>query len=233
LFFVAGSEGDLFVTADGIQKIHSFPKLTNQTYVDIAPGAMSSWQAMLILGASYNSDSTAIEKGVYVYGQKNKNYSEAFIYGYPISTGIRTGTILKIGSVLGQGQTLHIGWRDNTTYGWDTVTSSSAPFATGVLESLIFDNNTPYKQKLASVIKVDHKALAADESVQISYKIDRATSWTDGTANATDDTTETRLPINKRFKEIQIKVTLVAVATSPTGTSVSLLFNDNEEEDVV
>src|SRR3990167_2418733 len=140
LFFVAGAQANLLVEANGVQKLKTFPKITNQTYAEIGPGAMDNWQTQIAIGATTNTDSTAIEQGVYTYGQKNKNYVEALNYAYPISTGTRTGTTVKIGAVLGQGNTLHIGWRDDSTYGWDTVTSSSNPFATAVYESLIFDD---------------------------------------------------------------------------------------------
>lgn len=232
LFFIAGSTGNLYVYTDGYQKMGVFPKMTNQTYMEVGPGAMTNWQSFVEFGASVNSDSTVIEKGIYSFGHMNKSYAEALNYSFPISTGTRTGTTLKIGAVLGQGQTLHIGWRDNTAYGWDTTNNSSTYFTSGLLETLIFDDNTPYHQKEARTIRVDHTALANGESIQIAYKIDRASSWTTGTANSTVGADLTRLNVNSRFKEIEIQVTIGGGTTTPIVTSVSMEFNDLEGENI-
>ena len=233
LYFIAGSKANLMVEADGIQKIIGFPKITNQTFAEVGPGAMNTWQSQIAFGAAFNTDSTTIEQGVYTFGQKDKNYSEALNYAYPISTGTRTGTGMKIGAVLGQGATLHIGWKDGANHGWDTVTSSANPFSTALWQSLILDDATPYKEKLAHSIIVHHGALASNESVTVGYDIDRSGSFTEGSANTTSGSTETRLDIGqkKRFREIQLQVSLAATATSPKIISVTFQYDDLFEEE--
>src|SRR3990167_3990021 len=231
LFFIAGAQANLMVEADGVQKLKTFPKITNQTYAEVYPGAMSNWQTQIAFGAAANTDSTTIEQGVYTYGSKDKNYTEALNYAYPISTGTRTGTGMKIGAVLGQGDTLHIGWKDASTYGWDTVDSSSNPFAAASAESRIFDDNTPYKEKLAKYIIVHHVGLASNETVTVDYDIDRSGSFTSNTANSTADSTFTRFDINSRFREIQLKLSLGASATSPKVISQAFDFADLVKEE--
>lgn len=231
LFFIAGAQANLMVEADGIQKIRELPKITNQTNAEIGPGAMSSWQTLIAFGAAFSTDSTTIEQGVYTFGQKDKNYSEALNYAFPISTGTRTGTGLKIGAVLGQGDTLHIGWKDGADEGWDTVTSSANPFTTATWESLIFDDATPYKEKFAKYIIVHHTGLASNETVQVGHKIDRTSSFTTNTANSTSDSTSTRFDINKRFREIQFQVNLAATTTTLTIISVTFEFEDLIDEE--
>ncbi|KKN16868.1 hypothetical protein LCGC14_0971560 [marine sediment metagenome] len=231
LFFIAGAQANLMVEADGIQKIRELPKITNQTNAEIGPGAMSSWQTLIAFGAAFSTDSTSIEQGVYTFGQKDKNYGEALNYAFPISTGTRTGTSLKIGAVLGQGDTLHIGWKDGADEGWDTVTSSSNPFATAVWESLIFDDETPFKEKMARYVIIHHTGLASNETVQAGYDIDRSGSFTTGTANSTSGSISTRLDINKRFREIQLSVNLAASSTTATITSIVFEFEGLEDEE--
>ncbi len=231
LFFIAGAQASLLVEADGIQKVQTFPKITNQTSAEIGPGAMSSWQTLITFGAAFNTDSTTIEQGVYTFGQKDKNYGESLNYAFPISTGTRTGTALKIGAVLGQGATLHIGWKDGQSYGWDTVTSSANPFGTATWESLIFDDETPFKEKMARYMIIHHTSLASNETVQAGYQIDRSGSFTTETANSTSGSTKTRFDINKRFREIQFQMNLTATATTPTITSVTFEFDDLSKEE--
>jgi len=235
LFFIAGAQANLMVEADGIQKIQTLPKITSQTFAEVGPGAMSSWQTQIAFGVAIATDSAIIEQGVYTYGQKSKNYSEALNFAYPLSTGSTTSTDTIIGAVLGQGDTLHIGFGAIVSqvleFGWDTVDSSSNPFTTALWESLIFDDETPYKEKFAKYIIIHHTGLAANETVQAGHKIDRASSFTTGTANSTSGSTFTRLDINKRFREIQFQMNLAATTTTSTITSITFEFEDLIDEE--
>jgi len=235
LFFIAGAQANLMVEADGIQKIQELPKITNQTFVEVGPGAMSSWQTQIAFGVAIDTNSTTVEQGVYTYGQKGKNYSEALNYGYPLSTGNSSSTDSIVGAVLGQGDTLHVGFSAIVSqvveFGWETVTSSSDPFTTAVWESLIFDDGSPYKEKMAKYIIIHHTGLAANETVQAGYKIDRASSFTTNTANSTSGSTSTRFDINKRFREIQFQMNLAATTTTPTITSITFEFEDLVKEE--
>lgn len=158
---------------------------------------------------------------------------EALTCGFTISTGTETGATLKIGAVKGIGNQMYTGWRDGASYGVDRTTTSSAPYATGIYEGILIDDKRPGKNKLAETIKATHNALRADETIQLGYKTNRETSYNTGTANATDDTTTTRLPVQAskaRFLEHQFEVILGGVATSPKVTSLSFLYDDLKEE---
>lgn len=234
LFFVAGNQGKIYAYTDGIQVVDQLPRLTKQTYVEVSPGAMGMWQGNLLIGAPLNTDSTVFENSVYTFGQPTKDYPESLTQDYPLSTGTLTGTTVKIGAVLGQGQTLHIGWRDDTAYGWDTVTSSSQPYTSASWESLMIDDGKPYHQKVADVIRVDHSALISGQSVAIAYKIDRATNWTTAVTNSTVDTTDTRFNLNKRFKELEVRVSLVTSSTNQLEVfCVTCSYEDRIDEEVI
>jgi hypothetical protein len=237
LFFVAGNQGKLYVYTDGVQAVDQLPRMTKQTYVEVAPGAMGMWQGNLLIGAPVNTDADDIfETSVYTYGQPTKDYSESLTQDYPISTGTLTSgsNNLKIGAVLGQGQTLHIGWRDDTVYGWDTVGPSSQPFTSASWESLMIDDGKPYHQKVADVIRVDHSTLISNQEVYIDYKIDRATNWTAAASNSTAGTTDTRFNLNKRFKELEVRVRLVTSSTNDLEVyAVTISYEDRSDEEVV
>lgn len=235
------STGIIYEWTNGqLQKVKTLPKMTNQTYIDVFPGAYSSWRGLSMIGVAGNSDNTNVEKGVYSYGTvKEGAYPKSLNYDFPLSTGNRTGNNVRVGAVGRRGDALFIGWRDDgaspTTFGCDVVTNNASPFTSAVLELLVFDNNQPWKQKLAKGIKVRHTALKAGESVQIGYKIDRTASYTTGAANTAANSTETKLPIpmsSGRFNEIQVEVLLTATTTAPSIISVSLLFDDLSEETI-
>lgn len=236
LFFVAGNQGKLYAYTDGIQVVDQLPRTTKQTYVEVAPGAMGMWQGNLLIGAPLNTDSTTFEASIYSYGQPTKDYPESLTQDYPLSTGTLTTSSnnLKIGAVLGQGQTLHIGWRDDTAYGWDTVGASSEPYTSASWESLMIDDSKPYHEKVGDVIRVDHSVLISGQSVAIAYKIDRATNWTTAVTNSTVGKTDTRFNLNKRFKELEVRVSLVTSGANQLEVySVVVSYEDRADEEVV
>jgi hypothetical protein len=159
---------------------------------------------------------------------------EILSYQHVISTGTKNGTGVSIGAVKGIGNYLYIGWKDGTTYGIDKVTNSGDPYTSATYESLIFDYEQLYTDKVALTIKAVHLPLVSGESVQLGYKTNRASSYTTGTANSTVGSTETRLNIphaDAKFLEFQIECILATSGTtSPTVTYIGLEFDDLAEE---
>jgi len=229
-----GSSGNLYLGYNPFQKVAQIPKLTNTKYIDVYPGAITNWKGLTLIGVAGATDSASIYQGIYQYGTKNDKYGEALNFGYTISSGNTSATNISIGSVQGFGDELYIGWKDNTTYGVDRIIQTASPFATGTWESLIFDDGSVGRDKLALVIKVNHLPLVSGESIQLGYKTNRASSYTTDTANSTVGSTETRLPIKAsaaRFREFQFEVVLATSgSTSPTVTEVSLLYDNLLEE---
>lgn len=234
LFSVVGSSGNLFLNYQPFQKIQQLPKMLISNYAEIYPGAVTNWKNISYVGASGATNSTTLEQGVYAWGSKTEKYPEVLNFAFPISTGTTTGTGVKIGAIKGFGNYLYIGWKDGDTYGVDKVTYNGDPYASGFEEGLIFDDETLYGDKKVNVLKAIHLPLATGESVQLHYKINRATNYTDGIVNSTKDSTETRLEIplnNRRFREFQYKITLATSGTtSPTVTYIGFEFDDLKEE---
>jgi hypothetical protein len=231
LYFIT-SAGNLYLWNGEIHKLKKIPNMTQKTYIDTYPGAMTTWQGLVRIGTAGATNSSTVEQGVYSYGTHSDKYPSVLSYDYPISTGTRTATTLKIGAVGRIGDTLFIGWDDNGTYGVDTVTNSSNAFTTAVAETLIFDDERPYHDKLVKRIKANHEGLASGESVKLGYDIDRSGSFTQGSANSTASSKETLLEVNKRFHEIKLELTLGASTTSPTITNLSMQYGDLTEEEI-
>lgn len=217
-----------------VQKVKQIPKMTQQTYLDVFPGAFGAWQGVLRIGVAGNSDSTTVQKGVYSYGRTNDLYPRALSFDYPTSTGELSGTTLKIGAVGKIGDTLFISWDDDGTYGVDVVTDTANPFTSAYIETRLFDDGRPEEQKKARQIKVTHTPLISGQSVRIGYDADRSGTYTQDTANSTADTKETVFDVGEvYFYELQTEVLLNTTSSNQIKvTSISLLYDDLAEEEI-
>lgn len=240
LLGIMGSAGllyeDQLVYQNDFEKLQTFPKLKPQNYVEVYPGAITNWRGKTYYAVA-NTDSTDIVGGIYEWGSISNAYQEVLNCPFTISTG-NTGSTVKFGALAGFGRSMYIGWQDGTSYGVDKVSTTSSYATSGYMETFIFDNGQSYKDKAVLVERARHFALNSGESVLMSYKKDRASSYTDGIVHsysANDvDPTETRLNIpdsDSRCNEWQIKVTLGSGGTTaPTVTSLSMQFDDLKEE---
>src|SRR3972149_537280 len=230
LYYVAGSVGNLFLYNGNITKLRQLTNLlTGDDYLEVFPGAMSSHKGDIFIGTAGKTDSTAITQGVYSYGRTSKNYPTALNIPHIISTNTKTGTTLKIGAVHSVGPNeLYIGWEDTTaTNGIDRI-SGTATYTTAIWHSLIFDDDDPHIKKELDSIKFTFKELAANESFDFYYRLDRNSSWTSlGTAD-TDGDTEKYFPITLMYtwKEIQLRADLkTSGSTSPELLSAAVVFS--------
>lgn len=232
LYIWAGYQGDMLVYQGGsnAQKIKRLPKITPQTYVEIAPGAVNMWQALIRFGASINSDSTVIEKAVYTYGSTNVRYPEILTEDYPISTGNYLNTV-SIGLVYPVGQDLMIGWQDNVSYGVDYINADNNVYPTGTVEFLINDDDEIWRQKEANTLVANLEPLVSGQSVSLKYKVDNASSFTSTQDSTSADDTVARLVIpDGRYNQVQVAIDLAtSVSTSPTINGVAL-ERDLEEQ---
>jgi len=233
LYFIAGSEADTFIWNGSIRKVTRTPKLTNDTHVEIFPGALSIWKALVRIGVAGNSNNTQIEKGVYTYGSKDPLYSESISYDYPISSGTRTGNDLQIGCVYPTGTELFVSWREGARYGVDSITPGGVPYDTATMEFLIFDNNKTFKDKLAIGIKAIFSPLLTGESITLKYKRNRQSNWVYSTAKVGDSEIQLSFNVTKtnmRFKEFQWALDVETSGTTPEIYNVSFFFDDLEQE---
>ena len=132
LYIWAGYSGDLLVYqgGDSAQKVKKIPKMEEDKTIEIFPGAVNMWRTLVHYGVAGGGTSTAVEKGVYTWGSLNRNFSNSLGYDYPLSLGVRTGTNLKIGMVIADGQELLIGWQNENAFGVDKVALTNDPFST-------------------------------------------------------------------------------------------------------
>lgn len=196
------------------------------------PQMLTVRNSVLLIGFPSYTANQNIEHGVYSWGARDKDYPTSFGFSYPINTGTlyNTSGNLRIGMVQAYDPKLFIGWRDGSSYGVDVVDTSSQPFASAEMESLIFDAGRADKPKMAIKRVMTFETLPSGATVTLKYKIDRASSWNTITVQAVAGDTRVELPINSRFYEIQFRTEVTAGATTPYITSDIFIFDDLKSE---
>ena len=240
LYMVAGYRGNLMVYQGAYfqnnggaksNKIKRLPKLGRNDTLEILPGAMQFWRDLLHIGAAGASSSSTFEQGTYSWGSLNQKYPDTLSFDYIPSTG-NTGSTVKIGMVYPVGTKLIVGWQDGIAYGADVVNFANNPAPRGSLELLVQDNGYIWKDKQLMTLRGDHLPLASGESVDVKYKINRATNYTVSPINSTVGSEFEELVVqNGRGNEYQVAFDLYATgSTSPTMTGISILGTDGTLE---
>lgn len=213
------------------------------SYIKIYPYAATVRKSIHLMAYPSATTNTSINYGVYSWGAIDKNFPESFGYNYLISTGSQNYSVsnnLMIGMVKNFGDTLHISWRDSSSdggYGIDVVNNSSSPASTFSWQSLIFDNGSTTKIKKAIALRIGYLPLPSGATITPQYQIDRSGTWVGPTAFSNtvlykSNTNMCQIDIPEGdFREIQVGFTGAATTSTPTITSVVLVFNDNREEE--
>jgi hypothetical protein len=236
LYIVAGYQGDLleYTGGDQARKVKRIPKITDDTYIEVLPGAMSMWRTLLHIGAGV-TDSADIEQGVYSWGKRNNQYLDSLSFDYKISTGTIQSTGVKIGLVMPVNKKLLIGWKDNVSFGLDNVAPTNDPYSTGSIEWLVRDEGGVWKEKKISMIRADFEPLESGESIGLQYKLDdNGSSWSDEQVEDTADAKELRWqPDMTRHKQWQVRVNLsTTTTTSPKLLAVNVMEDILTDEEV-
>lgn len=235
LYWTAGGAWWAYSGGDPV-KLKTFP-YTDSEYTDIDdqtivnPNMAAVRRGIFLMAYPTTTTNQSLQYAVYSWGAVEKNYPDSFGQSYSISTGTRLNTgsnNLTIGMIKSYGDKLFISWRDGSSYGVDTVTNTSDPFAEATLESLIINNGRPDKTKLALERVITFEPLPVGCTVTPKYKADRVANWTSitdvgGTAAVAGDT-EVRMNMDARYKEIQFAIDLVATTATPKITSDVYVF---------
>ncbi len=243
IFSILGSNGEMALGTEPFRSIQFAPKLTKGKKVEVLPRAIGIWRRRVLFGYSNSDDNTNMEQGIYEFGNQSDRAitytsvsTEVLNYSYQISTGTAISNTLKIGAIYPRGKDLYYSWKDNTTYGVDKVSNTNNPAATGSWESLIIDQgidisgqiaSLPQKTKKAIKMVVTFATLPTGCTVVPKYRIERAASFTLGTAEAVGVAGQTRaeFQINKRYREIEIGFDLTATVNYPFITGVYLEYD--------
>lgn len=186
LTIMAGYHGDMleYRGGDYAEFVKRVPKIVQADYMETLPKALTMWDGLLRWGVGGVSSSSNVERGVYTWGRRKSSNPNSLSYDYPISTGSRASTNVKIGFMYAIDRKLCIGWKDNVSYGMDVVDPTGDCFATGTIEKDIKDYGRVSKEKTALLVRADFKPLATGQSIKLKYRLNRASAWIEGATSA-------------------------------------------------
>lgn len=234
LIGVYGHKGAIYKGDDFRQVSSKVPKLARGKYVEVYPGAITEFENRTLVGyAQATDDNSALEKGIYEHGREDNKLPEVLNMSYLISTGTTQGSTTEIGLVKVLGTDIYIGSRDGaSTYQVDKIALGDGALASGaVWESLIFDAGDPEKYMQAVKVEIVFEALTTGQSVTPKYKLDRTSSFTNGTAASTVGDTRVDVFINTLCKEAEFGWGLASSSnTFPKITSIKFVYDDLLEE---
>ena len=181
MYVQAGIDGEIFFS----DLVNQLPIIAFPGGGQVNPGGVTTKGNLAVFGV-YGSDYC----GVYSFGRTKKNRVFALNLDYILSSGKLTG--IEIGAVKMVGSDLLVSWKDGDTYGVDVVDSSNK--ATGIYESLDFDDNAPSIKKTFENIKIVMKPLPTGCSIKAKFRINKKGDWI---AAKLGDGTETFNTINE------------------------------------
>lgn len=200
-----------------------------------------------LLGWPSTTTNTEIPYGVYSWGKVDYTQPNSFGYSYILSNEAQYKTDtnnLTIGMVKNFGSTLHVSWRNNSTYGVDVVDANSTPAPYANWESLIEDMDIPTKQHQASYVEAHWLEIQDGVEIVLKYSINRG-EWVKSerfsntnTWGPDDEPGYARFDIGtgsveERFYEVQCGIEIYCddtVTQPPDIVGVSLIVGDLQEE---
>lgn len=188
VYVVTGFQGSIYVTnGSNYRLLRKLPQslVIGSTEIAIAglflnffPGAITHHKNRIYFGVSSGSSgaNNADALGVWSLGEDG-----SLTFEHQISTGtMDSDTALHVASILSIGQDqLLLGWRDNTTYGIDAVSSNRyTTYATYIISPFIQVGTALHKRTFQQVEIYLAKALAASQAIRVSYRKQLTGSFT-------------------------------------------------------
>lgn len=221
LYIFPGSYGNIYVDTGRITKIKRIPYMGQGNTLYVYPGGTCNFNGLLTFGVAGGTSTTAY-RGVYEYGSIDNNYSKALNLSYPLSTGTVTGTGVSIGAVFPFNQKLYVGWKDGSSYGYDTL-STSVQQTTTYYESRVISFS---KEASIERIKVICDTLASGDSIDVDYKADREATWKDyGTLTFASDGAITKKALQKNIRATDFEIRLT-LTSGPTIYKIIIEYNE-------
>jgi len=235
LFVIAGGRGKMYlagITSGETEPIKTLPDVGRGKFIEIYPGAITTWDGLLRMGVAGAGDSATIQRGVFSYGALNKNYARSLSFDFPISTGNETGTGVNIGALYATGPNdFYVSWKDGSSYGVDKI-DTTALQSSAYIETRIGDMGIPHRKKKIVNHQLNFEPLAVGESLTLKYKREREVSWQTVTEGATDFATygaiKTKTYPGSKYQaaEVQYRIELAASgSTSPNLKNLVVEFD--------
>lgn len=227
LWIIPAYSGNIYMDTGRLTKMKKIPYIEHGKTIRAVPGGCTNHKGLLTFGLGLGT-SEEVYRGIYEYGQYSKDYPHALNFSYPLSCGTTQDSDLEISGVYSLGDSLYAGWGLDGTYGIDMLSTTTLQNAVSYHSRVINLD----KEASLDRIKIFTEPLASDESVTISYRLDRATAWTEldtisysehGAINVKS------LNLGVRATDIEIKLDLSGTTTNmPTVHKIIIEYNEED-----
>lgn len=238
LYIVHGTEGQISLYTGGITPMRRIKGVGDNSTIEVYPQALNSWQGMLRVGIS-DGDSTTVDRVVWTYGRKDKDFPTALSKDYPISTGSKDSDV-QIGAILGiSSDKFFVSWKDDATYGVDIIDTANEQ-GDAFVQTLRIDAGLQYRSKVMTTLNVACEPLTANQSIEVYIRTNNAGSFTLLETINTENIQLHSIPIQDtytRFVEVEfqfhLKYSSGTVAPRLLGYALEYMVDDEFQRDDV
>lgn len=230
LFGIYGHRGAMYLGNDPYRKVQDIPKIADNKYVEVYPGAVTEWNGRTYYGAPGATDDTGLTVGIYEYGNANDTLPE--VLNIPFTFTSDDGTH-KITALKSFGKKLYFCRQyveGVTTYyslGYIDLTATTMTYAK--YEQLILDGGGTHKT-LQPIKLVVTLIPSTSMSAQLKYRKDRG-SWVYSSVYSEPTRMEWSLSFLGRVNEFEYGFDISsATGTKARITGVFFSYEDFSEE---
>lgn len=232
-YIIAGNKPVLLASAGlDYQVIQELPGFDNNDSATFNHNTMTASESLIYFGACESGTNT-INRGVWSYGAKNKNFTQCLGNEFTTSNSSSTDVV---GSVHYSGGKIYTGWKNGSTYGIDVV-DNTLYAATGEVVTRVWDAGMGEQKKELIKAKLSFATLADGEQIDLYLRRNLSTSWGTAVINVSYATLADRninykeLPTNllgDPFNFLEAKLVLTAGTNYGTTPAVCDLIIDAE-----
>lgn len=214
------------------QVLQVLPGFSGTNTATFNHNCMTADESLVYFGA-VESGANTMNRGVWSYGAKSKNFPQSL--GNEFTTSNASATDL-VGAVHFSGGKVYTGWKNGSTYGID-ITDPTLFSATGEITTRAWDGDAAWQKKELKAVKMAFKQLATGEQIDLYLRRDLSTAW--GTAVITAAYSDSadqgvnfkELPTNAigdPFNFLEARVVLTAGTATTTSPVVTDLVIDSD-----
>lgn len=172
-YLLAGEKPVLLAsTGFDFQVLKKLPNVTGTNTANFNHNCMTANEALIFFGACESGTNT-MNRGVWSYGAKEKDYPQAL--GNEHTTSNASATDL-VGAVHYSGGKIYSGWKNGSSYGID-ITDNTLFETTGEIVTRVWDADAAYQKKETIAVRMAFNTLAEGERIDLYLRRNLSTSW--------------------------------------------------------
>lgn len=238
LDYILAGEHPVLLASSGLnsQVLKKLPNIVGTDSATFNHNCMTADESLIYFGVCESGTNT-INRGVWSYGAKEKDYPQ--VLGNEITTSNASAVDL-VGAVHFSAGKVYTSWSNGSTYAIDIIDRTKYAI-TGEITTRAWDAEMGYQKKATIGVKMAFKTLADGEQIDLYLRRNLATTW--GTAVLTAAYSDTadrsilykELPTNAvgdPFNFLEARVVLTAGTSQATSPTLTDLIIDAEPIEV-